>query len=170
MDEEQKNKMARTPGTGSRLRQLPGSKPGPRASARPHHHCQLVSGAKEVCAGYESWHHGKEQADGKEQRGAGRGGWQVLEEPEKEGSEGSQKNQGHQWRADPVQAHPSLAPVWTPGSLPESEWKGLGYQVATTSLLPSLSEGTSTLWGSPNWTQTYFLEVSLSPCSKSPTF
>ena len=66
MDEEQKNKMARTPGTGSRLRQLPGSKPGPRASARPHHHCQLVSGAKEVYAGYESWHHGKEQADGKE--------------------------------------------------------------------------------------------------------
>lgn len=94
MDEEQKNKMARTPGTGSRLRQLPGSKPGPRASARPHPHCQLVSGAKEVCSGYESRRHRKEQADGKEERGAGRGGWQVLEEPEKECQKEARKTRG----------------------------------------------------------------------------
>lgn len=44
----------------------------------------------------ESCHHKKDKANKKEQRGWGRGGREkVLEESEKEGLEGNQKNKEH---------------------------------------------------------------------------
>lgn len=63
----------------------------------------------------QRWHRAKDKANGKEQRGPGRGSREkILEESEKEGSEGSQEKRGGIDRrlTLPSPTHPR--PVWTP--------------------------------------------------------
>lgn len=67
--------------------------PEPRASDQPHHR-RLVQWGERSVFWYERRHHGKDKANGQEQRGAGRGGREVLQKPEKEGSEEARKTRG----------------------------------------------------------------------------
>ena len=64
MDEEQ-NKMARTPGTGSRLRQVPGSKPGPRAQPDPTTTASWSVGQKKCVQGMRAGTTGKSRQMGR---------------------------------------------------------------------------------------------------------
>ena len=163
--------MAWTPGTGSRLREVLGS--GTRApSFRPTPPPPAGQWGERSAFWYERRHHGKDKANGQEQRGAGRGGREVLQKPEKEGSEEARKTRGIDRGLTPSRPSQPQFQRGSRAAILSLSHRVEGFRVLTmapTSLPPSLLGSASILWGSPNLTRTYFGEVSLSPRSRSPT-
>lgn len=99
--------------------QAEGGSGEPRASDQPHHR-RLVQWGERSVFWYERRHHGKDKANGQEQRGAGRGGREVLQKPEKEGSEEARKTRGIERGLTP--SRPSQ-PQFQRGSRAATVWK-----------------------------------------------
>lgn len=159
--------MARTLGTGSRLRGVPGS--GTRAPSFNPTPPPLAGQSSEGSAFWvQRWRMGKIRQMGRSRgdraEAAGRRRWRNRR---KRGQKKAKKKRGiDRGMTLPSPTHPRLVRnpdhhivLLSPGRGVE----GLGVlTMATATLPPSLLGSTSTLWGRPNLTQAYFVEVSLS--------
>lgn len=169
MDEEYKNKMARTPGTGSRLSEILGSRPrAPSFSPTP----PPPAGQSSERSPFWVWRAG---AMGNGKAGAAeRKYWrnQRNRDPKRiKTTKGIDRGLTlrsatcPQFQYGPQSSHTALLSLG-------HNVDGVGVlTMATTTLPPSLLGSTlSDLWSSPNLTQIYFLEVPFSPHSRSRAF